>query len=657
MPWPPFLIKSPTHGRGDDTLTLGFCSRPNGVQQTRITMNTLKWFVLLTIATLALVTKAEDKKLLWGDTHLHTTYSSDAFANNNLTATPDMAYRFAKGAPVVHGWDGRRVQLETPLDFLVVSDHAELMGVIRSVYYDGVMRDDLSLVEKLKAWVATSILRDAVDQQTARNLFLGVLPEPTDDFAAAARDWDADVGWIPDLPAVEADAWKTITDAADAHNAPGDFTALIGWEYSAIPGGANLHRIVIGDIDAKTAQTFVPYGLDNSSFPEDLWQWLETTAASTGGTFLAIPHNSNISKGIMFDMTSLRGDEMDIRYAELRRYWEPIVEITQIKGDSETHSVLSPDDEFADFETYPFYIQSRWTPYKPQAGDYVRSALRRGLTLESNLGINPYQFGVIGSTDGHTALPSAEEANFQGKFVTDSIPSKKSSGWGDEPLRPFGWAMSASGLAAVWAEDNTRESIVAAMRRREVYATTGPRIGVRVYGGWDLTRDSLEDADFPANVMTQAVPMGGELMSAAAGATPTLLIEAMADPASGALDRVQVIKGWTRSDGSTEEQVYNVAWVGDDRWQPDGTLLPIPNTVDLSTGLVDNSVGAGRLTAAWSDPDFDPTQSAFYYVRVLQIPTARHSLLDKLALGGEVDTQRPDTIQERAYTSSIWYRP
>lgn len=634
-----------------------FSAATNGVQQTRITMKIFKWFALLAIATLAMASKAEDKKLLWGDTHLHTTYSSDAFANNNLTATPDMAYRFAKGAPVVHGWDGRRVQLETPLDFLVVSDHAELMGVIRSVYYDGVTRDDLSLTEKFKAWVATAILRDAVDQQTARNLFLGVLPEPTDDFAAAARDWNADVGWIPDLPAVEADAWKTITDAADAHNTPGEFTALIGWEYSAIPGGANLHRIVIGDIDAKTAQTFVPYGLDNSSFPEDLWQWLETTAESTGGTFLAIPHNSNISKGIMFDMTSLRGDDMDTRYAELRRYWEPIVEITQIKGDSETHSVLSPDDEFADFETYPYYIQSRWTPYEPQPGDYVRSALRRGLTLESDIGINPYQFGVIGSTDGHTALPSAEEANFQGKFVTDSIPSKKSSGWGDEPQRPFGWAMSASGLAAVWAEDNTRESIVAAMRRREVYATTGPRIGVRVYGGWDLTRESLEDADFPANVMTQAVPMGGELMSAAAGATPTLLIEAMADPASGSLDRVQVIKGWTLSDGTTQEQVFNVAWAGDDRLQADGTLLPISNTVDLSTGLVDNSVGARRLTAAWSDPEFDPTRSAFYYVRVLQIPTARHSLLDKLALGGGVDTQRPDTIQERAYTSSIWYRP
>ena len=612
------------------------------------------WLLAVTLASFS---QAEDRQLLWGDTHLHTTYSSDAFANNNLTATPDMAYRFAKGAPVVHGWDGRRVQLETPLDFLVVSDHAELMGVIRSVYYDGVTRDDLSLIDSAKAWIATAILRDAVDQQTARNLFLGVLPEPTDDFAAAARDWDADVGWIPDLPAVEADAWKAITDAADAHNAPGDFTALIGWEYSAIPGGANLHRVVIGDIDAQTAQTFVPYGLDNSSFPEDLWEWLESTAKSTGGTFLAIPHNSNISKGIMFDLTSLRGDKMDTRYAELRRYWEPVVEITQIKGDSETHSSLSPEDEFADFENYPFYIQKWWTEYQPQPGDFVRSALRRGLTLEADVGINPYQFGVIGSTDGHTALPSAEEANFQGKFVTDSIPSKKSSGWGDEPQRPFGWAMSASGLAAVWAEDNTREGIVAAMRRREVYATTGPRIGVRVYGGWNLSAESLEEADFPANVLEQAVPMGGELMTAAEGATPTLLIEALADPASGALDRIQVIKGWTESDGGTQEQVYDVAWAGEGRLQTDGSLLPVENTVDLATGLVDNSVGAGRLTAAWSDPNFDPDQSAFYYVRVLQIPTARHSLLDKLALGGEVDTQRPDTLQERAYTSSIWYRP
>ena len=600
---------------------------------------------------------AEDKRLLWGDTHLHTNYSSDAFANNNLTATPDMAYRFAKGAPVEHAWDGRRVQLETPLDFLVVSDHAELMGVIRSVYLNGVTREDLSLIAKVKAWIASAILQDAVDQGTARSLFVDVLPEPTTDYAAAAGDWDTDVGWIPDLPMVEADAWKTITEAADAHNEPGKFTALIGWEYSSIPGGANLHRIVIGDIDAETAQSFVPFGLDNSAFPEDLWQWLEVIAESTGGSFLAIPHNSNISKGIMFDMAPLRGRPMDSAYAETRRYWEPIVEITQIKGDSETHPQLSPEDSFADFETYPYYIQKTWAEYQPKAGDYVRSALRRGLALEASLGINPYQFGVIGSTDGHTALASAEENNFQGKFPTDSIPSKKSSGWADQAQRPFGWAMSASGLAAVWAEDNTRESIVAAMRRREVYATTGPRIGVRLYAGWDLPSEAVESVDFPDNVMARAVPMGGELMQAAEGARPTLLIEASADPNSGTLDRIQVVKGWMNADGSTSETIYDVAWSGSDRLQEDGRLLPIENTVDMTTGRVDRSRGAARLTSAWTDPDFDPKQPAFYYVRVLQIPTARHSLLDKLALGGDVDTRRPDTLQERAYTSAVWYRP
>ena len=622
------------------------------------TIGSIARFVALSGLTVCLATaQAQDKTLLWGDTHLHTTYSSDAFANNNLTATPDMAYRFAKGGPVTHPWDGRRVQLQTPLDFLVVSDHAELMGVIRSVYYDGVQREDLTFMQSAKAWFAEHVLQDAVDRGTARRLFLDVLPEPTDDYAAAAESWNADVGWIPDLPEVEADAWKVITDTADAHNDPGNFTALIGWEYSSIPGGANLHRIVLGDINAEQAQSFVPYGLDNSAFPEDLWAWLEGVADSTGGTFLAIPHNSNISKGIMFDMTSLRGGEMQPDYAETRRYWEPIVEITQIKGDSETHPLLSPDDPFADFETYPYYIQKQWTEYQPKPGDYIRSALRRGLALESTLGINPYQFGVIGSTDGHTALPSAEEDNFMGKFPTDSIPANKSSGWGDEPQRPFGWAMSASGLAAVWAEENTRESIVAAMRRREVYATSGPRIGVRVYAGWNLDGDLVDAADFPANVLERSVPMGGELMSAEEGAAPTLLIEAIADPNSAFLDRVQVIKGWLEPDGTTLERIYDVAWAGQDRLEVDGSLRPVENTVNLQTGAVDNRTGASRLSVSWTDPDFNANRAAFYYVRVLQIPTARHSLLDRLALGDEIDTRMPDTLQERAYTSSIWYRP
>jgi hypothetical protein len=652
MPSPPFSPNNLMNGRVAEMFA-----------QEGITVRTAGLFIGRLVALsglavcLATPSQAQEKTLLWGDTHLHTTYSSDAFANNNLTATPDMAYRFAKGGPVVHPWDGRRVQLQTPLDFLVVSDHAELMGVIRSVYYNGVQREDLTLMQSVKAWFAEHVLQDAIDRGTARRLFLDVLPEPTDDYAAAAENWNADVGWIPDLPEVEADAWKVITDTADAHNDPGNFTALIGWEYSSIPGGANLHRIVVGDINAEQAQSFVPYGLDNSAFPEDLWAWLEGVADSTGGSFLAIPHNSNISKGIMFDMTSLRGGEMQSDYAETRRYWEPIVEITQIKGDSETHPLLSPEDPFADFETYPYYIQKQWTEYQPKPGDYIRSALRRGLALESTLGINPYQFGVIGSTDGHTALPSAEEDNFMGKFPTDSIPANKSSGWGDEPQRPFGWAMSASGLAAVWAEENTRESIVAAMRRREVYATSGPRIGVRVYAGWNLGAELVDAADFPANVLERSVPMGGELMSAEEGAAPTLLIEAIADPNSAFLDRVQVIKGWLEPDGTTVERVYDVAWAGQDRLNADGSLQPVENTVNLQTGAVDNRTGAPRLSVSWTDPEFNAQRAAFYYVRVLQIPTARHSLLDRLALGDEIDTRMPDTLQERAYTSSVWYRP
>ncbi len=614
---------------------------------------------------------AQEKQLLWGDTHLHTSYSSDAFANNNLTATPDTAYRFAKGAPVLHPYNGMRVQLETPLDFLVVSDHAEFMGVIRNIYFNGTDPENIGFVDQLKAWVAAQILRRNVDKQTARELFVDVLPEPYDDIVEAARTWEPSIGWIPSQPNVEVNTWNTITDAAETHNDPGRFTALIGWEYSSIPGGANLHRVVVTDLDASTAQTFVPFGLDNSVYPEDLWAWLEATQAETGGSYLAIPHNSNISKGAMFDVTTLRGEPIGAEYAATRQYWEPIAEITQIKGDSETHPSLSPDDPFADFETYPYYIQRTLSEYKPAEGDYVRSALKRGLALEAATGVNPYQFGVIGSTDAHTALASAEENNFHGKMATDSIPENKLVKWSDDRADgPFGWGMSAQGLAAVWAEDNSRQSIVAAMRRREVYATTGPRIGVRFYAGWELSPEDLADATFPDNLNERGVPMGGELTGGpyAGSTSPTLLIEATADPLSGTLDRVQVVKGWIDDNGATHEQVFNVAWAGEDRAGVDGALTPIASTVDLTNGRWDNSVGAARLTAAWQDPEFNPQLAAFYYVRVLQIPTPRHSLYDKLALEGSlntltdqagevVDTRRPDVIQERAYTSSIWYSP
>jgi len=389
-----------------------------------------------------------------------------------------------------------------------------------------------------------------------------------------------------------------------------------------------------------------------------LCAWLENTSQSTGGNFVAIPHNPNISKGSMFDARDIRGNEITEDYAQIRRYWEPVVEITQIKGDSETHPALSPEDAFSDFETYPYYIQREWTDYVPKPGDYIRSALQTGLTIQASAGVNPFQFGVIGSTDAHTGLPSAEEDNFHGKMATDSVPSRKSGGWSDDARGTFGWGMSASGLAAVWATENTREGILAAMRRREVYATTGPRIAVRVYGGWNLLEEMLDDAAYPASVGTQAVPMGGEIVGVSEGGQFSLLIEAQADPEGAYLDRVQVIKGWIDADGATHEAVYDVAWAGEDRIAEDGALLPVGSSVDMETGLTSNAIGAAALRAVWADPQFNPQQSAFYYVRVLQIPTARHSLLDKLALADpEIDTRRPDTIQERAYTSAIWYRP
>ncbi len=613
--------------------------------------------IAFVLAFTTITASAQDRQLLWGDTHLHTTYSSDAYANNNLTADPDTAYRYAQGMPVVHPYHKARVQIGTPLDFLVVSDHAEFLGQIRNIHRNGVDTSDLGPWDTIKAWVAAYLLNRAIDSGDGRKLFVAVLPDPEVsplEDATNSSIQSSDLSLLPMPKQVEIDTWRIITDAADKYNRPGEFTAMIGWEWSAIPAGANLHRVVVTDSDAQTAQQYDPFGLDDSPFPEDLWAWLEKTSEATGARFTAIPHNSNISKGYMFPDESLRGEPFTEEYVALRSKWERIAEITQIKGDSETHSKFSPQDEFADFENYPFYIQRYWTEYLPQRGDFVREALKQGLELENKLGQNPYVLGVIGSTDAHTALSSAEEDNFHGKLATDSIPANKQSKWHPETPGTSGWAMSASGMAAVWAQSNTRTAILAAMERREVYATTGPRIAVQFYGGNDFTAADLENANLHAYATARGVPMGGELQQAAA---PSFLVMAAKDPKGANLDRIQIVKGWLDQSGTSRERVFNVAWSDERSLQADGSLLPVGNSVDLRTGKVDNRIGSAQLATVWIDPVFDPGQSAFYYARVLQIPTARHSLLDAIALGLEHAADQPDTIQERAYTSSIWYRP
>jgi hypothetical protein len=601
--------------------------------------------------------QANEKQIYWGDTHLHTNRSFDAFTNRNFSVGPDEAYRFARGLPVEHPGHKARVQLETPLDFLVVSDHAEFLGAVRHVYNEGLPTNGLGWVQKIKLWYSQYLIRDAIKTGNGREFFYSQLPDPFDTPQEAVAEWEKNIGTsvFPKMPVIEDKAWSDIADAAEANNRPGEFSAILGWEYSLIPGGANLHRVVMTDLDGESVKVFQPFGSDDSMYPEDLWAWLDETSQQTGGNFIAIPHNSNISKGAMFDTITMRNEPVGPAYAKIRKRWEPIVEITQYKGDSETHPSLSPEDPFADFEDYPFYIQKGWTQYKPEKGDFIRSALLRGMQLEQEIGINPYQFGVIGSTDAHTGLAAAEENNFHGKFATDSTPEMKLYKWSDNANSSFGWAMGAQGLAAVWAEENTREGILAAMKRRETYATTGSRIGLRFYGGFGIDESLLQVTKLSADGVT-LVPMGGEL-NAVDARPPTFIVHAMADPKSGALDRIQIVKGWINPQGEALEKVFDVAWSSDDRLNPDGSLSPVPNTVNLETGAWSNEAGAASLSTAWQDPEFDPAIQAFYYVRVLEVPTPRHSLLDKIALGGDVDTSRPDVIQERAYSSAIWYQP
>jgi hypothetical protein len=610
-------------------------------------MVALQAMTIISVVTLAPPAVCQTKQLFWGDTHLHTSNSFDAYLNRNTTADPDTAYRYAKGLPVIHPYHRARVQIETPLDFLVVSDHAEYLGVVRRIVDQGIPTAELGIVDTVRAWATEYWLRDTIEEDAGMEAFRSLLPMSGSIEEAAAAP---QVPGIPGAEALERSAWLETIEAADAHNAPGTFTALIGWEWSSIPAGANLHRVVLTSAGAGVASKFRPWSSVDSQYPEDLWAWLDETSAKTGAEFVAIPHNSNISKGAMFTGRTLRGEPLDAELARRRAYWEPVAEITQIKGDSETHPSLSPDDPFADFETYPFYIQQEPEEYRAGTGDYIRSALRLGLALEQRIGVNPYRFGLIGSTDSHTGMASAEEPNFWGKLARDSIPENKGPRFG-VTAGPTGWSMSASGLAAVWAEENSREAILAAFRRREVFATSGPRIAVQLFAGWEP--EAVADTEARLEV-----PMGGTLPRGPKGSAPRFLVHALKDPKGANLDRIQIVKGWLDAAGETHEKVFDVAWSGERTPGADGALPPVGNTVDPATARYTNEIGSATLSTIWRDPEFDPTRPGFYYARILEIPTPRHSTFDALALGRDPKTlEQPWSIQERAYTSPIWYAP
>jgi len=582
----------------------------------------------------------------FGDTHLHTSFSMDAGAFG-CRLTPQDAYRFAKGEEVTAS-SGQRVKLSRPLDFLVVSDHSDGFG-----FFPQLMGGDPALL-------ATPQGRRWYDEITS-----GKGAHAAVDIITSFGKGQLPKGFpLPGTPAYRS-AWQEVIKAADDANEPNEFTAFIGYEWTSNEKGNNLHRNVIFRDDGRKASLIEPYTTQpplGSPNPRDLWKWMAMCEEKTGAQILAIAHNGNLSNGRMFPIIeSFTGKKIDRAYAENRVRWEPLYEITQIKGDGETHPFLSPNDEFANFERWDKGNLDLTELKKPEMleFEYARSALRNGLKMEAELGVNPYKFGVIGSTDAHTGLATADDDNFFGK-TSSSEPNPQRA------THPFiktdkatimGWEQTASGYAGVWATENTREALFDAMRRRETYATTGPRMIVRFFGGWDFEEKDAENR-LPARIgYTRGIPMGGDLSAAPAGKSPTFLVAALKDPIGANLDRIQIIKGWLDKGGKTQEKIYDVVWSGDRKPGGDGKVPLVGNTVDVPNATYTNTIGAPELIKVWKDPDFDPSLRAFYYVRVLEIPTPRWTAYDAKYFDVKMPPEVPMTTTERAYTSPIWYTP
>jgi len=587
-------------------------------------------------------------QVFWGDTHLHTAQSMDA-GSFGARLMPEDAHRFARGEEVTSS-GGLKVKLSRPLDFLVVADHSDNLGFFPALFAG----DPKMLAHPLGRKWYNMILEGG---QTGVAAGLEIV------LSAAAGKMPEELVVLPTSDRFRS-AWEETVAAAEKYNEPGRYTALHGFEWTSMPGGDNLHRVVIyrdgGDVAKKMIPYTVvpPYGSDD---PRDLWKWMAAYEEKSGGRVLAIAHNGNLSNGQMFPVVeSFNGKPVDAAYVRNRIKWEPLYEITQIKGDGEAHPFLSPDDEFADYETWDqSNIGDVLKTKEMLQFEYARNALGLGIQLEKKLGTNPYKFGFVGSTDSHTGLATAQEDNFFGKHsAAEPTPERV-----DHPVFEIGDVimqssiMTSSGLAAVWARENTREALFDAMTNKETYSTTGSRMLVRFFGGWDFTMADAQNRQ-PASVgYSKGVPMGGDLMKGPDGKSPGFLVAALRDPLSGNLDRIQIVKVWADAAGKRQEKIFDVVWSGDRKIGADGKLPLVGNTVDVANATWTNTIGSPELVTVWTDPEFDPDLSASYYARVLEIPTPRWTAYEAKRFRIKMKKETPMVTVERAYTSPIWYTP
>jgi hypothetical protein len=584
-------------------------------------------------------------RVFFGDTHLHTALSLDAAAIG-CKVGPEEAYRFARGEEVTTS-TGQPAKLSRPLDFLVVSDHAEAFGCMVEL-----IRGNTAMLAdpKLKRW--SDMIHEGGD--TAFKAAWEIVTATSDPKTMPQAFNDQ---------ALIRSVWERHLKIAEKMNEPGKFTAFIGYEWTSMPGGDNLHRNVIFRDGADKAIQTLPLSALDSENPEDLWKVMTAYEEKTGGHLLAIPHNGNISGGRMFALVDFMGNPLTRKYAKARAQWEPLLEVTQMKGDSESAKYLSPGDDFAGYEPW---IKMNLSGLKLHQDsfyqfEYARAALKNGLKLEQELGVNPFKFGLVGSTDSHTGLSAVEEDNFFNKAPPlEPSPHRWEHAFmkmGDKTI--LGWELAASGYAAVWATENTREALFDAMKRKEVYATTGSRMIVRFFGGWDFEAKDAQTRSPAIAGYSKGVPMGGDLREAPAGKEPSFLVAALRDPMGANLDRIQIVKGWLDAKGEVQEKVYDVVWGDAATRKPgaDGKLPPVGNTVDVEKALWTNTIGDPELITMWKDPDFDAKQKSFYYARVIEIPTPRWTAYDAARFGVKMAKEVPMITQERAYTSPIWYTP